>query len=265
MTEILLSALMAGLLLVVACAPLGTIVVWRRMAYFGDALAHGALFGVALGLIFGLNSMWAMMLSALLIALLLMGLEKNRTLPVDSLLGMFSTGGLALGIVCYHLAGAPQGDLYSYLFGDILAVGKPELLWMSIAAALVVLLAWRYWSALVLWVLHADMAAVEGVPVRKLQGGVTIMVALVIALAIKLVGVLLVTAMLVVPPLTARPLVHSPSGMVFAAAVFGTFNVVAGLAVSYYVDVPAGPAMVAVGVCSFFVTYLAKKLFTTSH
>lgn len=259
MAEILLFAFLAGMLLVSACAPLGSLVVWRRMAYFGDALAHGALFGVALGLALGWMPSLSVVLACLGLALLLTWLERDARLPVDALLGMLSTGGLAAGIVFYSLAGAPQGDLFAYLFGDVLAVGLHDLVLMAAAAIVVLWWVKTHWAGLLLWVLNEDMAAVEGVNVRQLRLHTTLLLALVIALAIKMAGVLLVTAMLVIPPLVGRKLARTPLQMIVCAWMAGIIAVAFGLWLSLHMNIPAGPAMVLVALLEFIPASLLAK------
>ncbi len=244
MDDFLLRALAAGLGVVLVTGPLGVFVVWRRMAYFGDTLAHSALLGVALGFLLGLNLNLAVVLVGLVLALLLTGMSANRQLSSDTQLGILAHSALSLGLVVIAFQTSVRVDLMSYLFGDILAVSMTDLLWVWGGGLLVLTVLLAIWRPLLSLTVHEELAQVEGVPVGRLRLVFMLMIALVIALSMKIVGVLLITSMMIIPAATARRFSRTPEQMALFAAVIGAVAVILGLAGSWQWDTPAGPSVV---------------------
>jgi zinc transport system permease protein len=244
MDDFLLRALLAGLGVAVVAGPLGAFVVWRRMAYFGDTLAHSALLGVALGFLLGVEPTGAVIAVCLALALLLVALQQQRGLATDTLLGIMSHGGLSLGLVAISFLDTVRVDLMVYLFGDILAVTRTDLAWIWSGGAVALLGLALLWRPLLAMTVHEELARVEGVPTGLVRLGFMVLVALVIATAMKIVGVLLITALLILPAAAARRLARSPEAMALGAAVAGSVAVAGGLAGSLRWDTPAGPSIV---------------------
>lgn len=242
-SQFLWYALGAGLLVALVSGPLGCFAVWRRMAYFGDTLAHSALLGVTLGFVLHIQPTLAVGASSCLLALLLVYLQRHQHLSVDTLLGILSHSMLALGIVTVSLLGI-NVDLLSLLLGDLLAVSRQDLLLMAAAAVVIALLLLWLWPRLLAFTLHEELAAVEGVPVERIRLALMLMLALLIAIAMKVVGVLLITALLIIPAATARRLSQTPEQMAVFAALIGCIAVLMGLAASVLWDTPAGPSIV---------------------
>lgn len=236
-------ALGAGLLVALVSGPLGCFAVWRRMAYFGDTLAHSALLGVTLGFVLHVQPTLAVGASSCVLAVLLVYLQRRQHLSVDTLLGILSHSMLALGIVTVSLLDI-NVDLLSLLLGDLLAVSPQDLLLMVAAAAVIALLLVLLWPKLLAFTLHEELAAVEGVPVEKTRLALMLMLALLIAIAMKVVGVLLITALLIIPAATARRLSRTPEQMAGFASLVGCVAVLLGLAASVLWDTPAGPSIV---------------------
>ncbi|WP_295802768.1 zinc ABC transporter permease subunit ZnuB [uncultured Microbulbifer sp.] len=236
-------ALAAGLLVALVSGPLGCFAVWRRMAYFGDTLAHSALLGVTLGFLLHIQPTLAVGASSCLLALMLVYLQRRQHLSVDTLLGILSHSMLALGIVTVSLLDI-NVDLLSLLLGDLLAVSSQDLLLMLAAAAVIALLLYWLWPKLLAFTLHEELAAVEGVPVEKIRLALMLMLALLIAIAMKVVGVLLITALLIIPAATARRLSQTPEQMAGFAALIGGISVFLGLSASVLWNTPAGPSIV---------------------
>ncbi len=244
-------AWLAGIGVAAVAGPLGCFVVWRRMAYFGDTLAHSALLGVTLGLLVGADLLLAVAGVAILLAILVVVMQQQRQLATDTVLGIFAHSALALGLVTLGLAGSIRVDLLGYLFGDILAVGWSDIyvIWLGGAAILVFLaVAWRW---LLFATLHEEMARAEGTPVVALRLALMILIALVIAAAMKVVGILLITAMLIIPAAAARPFATTPERMAWIAALLGMISVTVGLWLSYQADTPAGPSVVVTALALF--------------
>lgn len=204
MDDFLLRALAAGLGLAIIGGPLGVFVVWLRMAYFGDTLAHSALLGIALGLLLEVDLQLSVLVLALVIAIALLALQHRSKLATDTLLGILAHGSLAIGLVAISFRDDIRVDLLAYLFGDILAVGSGDVLWIwagSLLSLTVLILIWR---PLLNLSVHSELAAVEGVKVARVKLAFMLLVALVIAVAMKIVGVLLITALLIIPAAAAR-------------------------------------------------------------
>lgn len=248
--DFLVRAVLAGIAVAFAAAPLGCFVVWRRMAYFGDATAHAAILGVALAIALGQSVFLGTLFVALAMALAISALS-GRGLATDTLLGAMSHGALALGLVAVSLIGGVRFDLMSFLFGDILAVSPSDLgvIWGG-AAGVLLLMAWR-WQALLTATLSPDLAHAAGIDPRREQLVLTLALALVVATAIKVVGVLLIAAILIIPAAAARPLSDTPGGMARAAAAIGVASVVLGMMSAFRLDTPAGPTIVTAAAAIF--------------
>ena len=250
-------AVLAGLLIAVVSGPLGCFVVWRRMAYFGDTLAHSALMGVALGLVLGLSPNLGTLVACIVLALMLGLLEGQRRLPSDTLLGILAHSSLAIGIVAISTMGTVRVDLMGYLFGDILAVTQTDVLWM-IGGALGILFAMAIiWRPLLAITIHRDLAAAEGVPVFWTRQVFMLLIAVIIAGAMKVVGILLITSLMIIPAAAARRFARNPEAMAVAASLIGMAAVGAGIWSSFRWDTPTGPTIVAAAAGLFALSLLA--------
>lgn len=260
MTEFILRALCAGLLVAAMAGCLGTVIVWRRMAYFGDALAHSSLLGVVLGLLIGIQPIIGVLISCLIFAILLVRLKKKTKLRDDALLGVLAHGALALGLVIWGTMEHANVDLYAWLFGDILAVTKTDLLYITLVSIIVLVSYKLIFQKLVLLSIDEDVAAVEGVQTEKILLIFVALIALFVSAAIQAVGILLTTAILIVPAATARLLANNPASMVQLSVVLGALAVLGGLLLSFIFDLVTGPAIVVVAVAQFFaVTLVSSK------
>ena len=244
MTDFLLYALLAGLGVALVAGPLGCFVVWRRMAYFGDTLAHSALLGVSLGVLLDINLNITVIAIPLAMAIGLVFLEKRGFLSLDTLLGILSHSALAAGLVVISLLPGVRVDLMSLLFGDLLAVTKNDLWVIYTVSAAVLALLGLLWKQLINITVDPELAAVEGTNVTLVSTALMLITALVIALAMKVVGVLLITALLIIPAATARRVSQTPEQMAVAASLIAMLTVVMGLAMSWNLDTPAGPSVV---------------------
>lgn len=258
MDDFLLRAFFAGLGVAVVAGPLGTFVVWRKMAYFGAMLAHSALLGVALGFLFDVHIIIGVIAVSLAAALILTLFERQRRLAADTLLGIMAHGALALGLVTLAFMENVRLDLMAYLFGDILAVTRGDLvlIYGAAAAALAVLAA--IWRPLLAATVHAELAQVEGVAVERTRLVFLLLLALVVALAMKIVGLLLIASLLIIPAATARPFARTPEGMAVLAAVFGVLAVAGGLYGSFAWDTPSGPSIVVAATLLFALSALGS-------
>ncbi|RED12989.1 metal ABC transporter permease [Pontivivens insulae] len=248
--DFLVRTVLASVGVALAAAPLGCFVVWRRMAYFSDATAHAAILGVAIALAFDLSIFAGVLAVSLAMALSVSSLT-GRGQAVDTVLGVAAHSALALGLVAASLLTDNRFDLTTYLFGDVLAVSKGELGWIWGGAVLVsLLLLWR-WNALLLSTLNPDLAHASGVDPRREQMILTLALAVTVAVAIKVIGALLIGAMLIIPAATARPLARTPESMMVIAALFGVAAAIGGFSLSFELDTQTGPTIVSVAAILF--------------
>lgn len=251
--DFMIRATLAGIGTALAAAPLGCFVVWRRMAYFGDATAHAAILGVALSLALSI-SIFAGALTVALLMALTVSVLAGRGHAMDTLLGVLAHSALAFGLVAVSFLQGVRIDLMAYLFGDILAVSRTDLMVIWGGAALVTgLIAWR-WSALLTATLNDDLAWADGINPRREQMILTLSLAITVAVAIKVVGILLIAALLIIPSAAARPLARTPEGMAVIAAAIGALSAIVGLRGAYIFDTPAGPSIICVAAATFAAT-----------
>lgn len=240
----LLRALAAGIGLAILAAPLGAVLVWNRMAYFGETVAQASLVGVALGLLMGIDVTASVLVTTLAVAALLIVLGRQKLVPLDAILGLTHHGTLALGVIATTVLAGPSVDLMGYLFGDVFAVTNSDL-WLIYAGGAGVLCAMAWlWQPLLRLAVHEELASAEGVPGTWVRGAFVVLLALTIAVAIKIVGVLLAIAFLIVPVVAARPFAGTPERLVLLAGCCGALSVCLGLALSANLDAPGGPSIV---------------------
>lgn len=242
--DFFIRALLAGVGVALVTGPLGCFIVWRRLAYFGDTLSHAALLGVALALLFEVNITFAVFAISATVSLALLLMQRRRTLPGDTLLGLLAHSTLALGLVVLAFMTWVRVDLMGFLFGDILAVTKFDVavIWIGGGAVLVALVA--IWKPLFAGTVNQELAIAEGLPFERANIAFMLLMAAVIAIAMKIVGVLLITAMLLIPAATARRFATGPEQMAILAAIIGAASVIAGLFGSLQWDTPSGPSIV---------------------
>ena len=242
--DFVVRALVGGLGVALVAGPLGCFIVWRRMAYFGDSVAHSAVLGVALGIALGIDLGIGILIVCVIFALMLAFLQYQHRLATDTLLGILSHTALAIGMVAVGLMDWLRVDLLGYLFGDVLSVTTADIgrIWGGGAVALAVLA--YVWRPLLAITVHEEMARAEGVSVAAVRVVFMLLIALVIAIAMKIVGILLITSLLIVPAAAARRFARTPEAMAVGAAVIGALAVVGGLAASLTWDTPPGPSVV---------------------
>ena len=253
--EFWVRAALAGLGVAVASAPLGCFVVWRRMSYFGETTAHAAILGVALGFLLGTPLFPAVLATTLCMALVI-GALTRKDRAMDTVLGVLAHGTLALGLVAVSFLDGVRVELDSFLFGDILAVTRFDLALVWAGAFLVLgLVVWR-WNALLAVTLSPDLARSNGLDRRREERILTLALVLLVSLAVKVVGVLLVGGLLVIPAASARPLSRTPEAMAAGAGLVAAVSVFGGLWMSWRLDTPAGPSVICVAAGIFAVSGL---------
>jgi len=257
MDDFLIRALVGGCGVAAVAGPLGAFVVWRRMAFFGSTLSHSALLGVALGFLLGVNLNIGIFAVCAMIAISLVAMQRRARLSDDTLLGILAHATLALGLIALGFLETQRVDLMSYLFGDVLATSTGDIAMIYIGgAAVIAVLAWL-WRPLLSATVHEELASVEGVPVTAVNLAFMVLLAVVVALAMKVVGVLLVTSLIIIPAAAARRLARTPEQMAVVAGILGCAAVAGGLWGSVAVDTPSGPSIV---VAAFALFLLATAL-----
>lgn len=253
-------ALIAGIGVALIAGPLGCFIVWRRLAYFGDTLSHAALLGVALALLFEINITLAVFVVSATVSLALLLLQRRPLLSADALLGLLAHSTLALGLVVLAFMTWIRIDLMGFLFGDILAVSKLDIatIWVGGAIGLAILVA--IWRPLFAMTVSEELAAAEGMHPERANLIFMFLMAAVIAVAMKIVGVLLITAMLIIPAATARRFASGPEQMAVLAALIGVTAVVGGLFGSLEWDTPTGPSIVVAALALFLLSLLPMSL-----
>ncbi|MBM1221179.1 metal ABC transporter permease [Ponticoccus sp. SC2-23] len=252
----LLRAALAGLGTGLAAGLLGCFVVWRRMAYFGDATAHAAILGVALSLVTNLPIFAGVLVMALVMGLALDRLD-SRGHEVNTALGVLAHSALALGLVAVALLPGRQVNLDLYLFGDVLTVGWGDIAVIWGGAAVVIGLLWWFWSRLLASTLTPDLAHAAGFDPRRDQRLLTLAIACVVAVAIKVVGALLIAALLIMPAAAARGLSRTPEAMAILSMTIAGIAAVAGLWMAVWLDTPVGPSIVCVAAGIYLLSHLA--------
>lgn len=249
-------ALLGGIGVAIVAGPIGCFILWRRLAYFGDTLSHSALLGVAMALLLELNITLSVFIICLIVSLLLLLLQKRASLSSDALLGLLAHATLAVGLVVLAFMTWVRVDLMGFLFGDILAVSKNDitLIWLGGLVVLAGLLS--IWRRLFAATVNYDLAKAEGAKPDFTNFIFMALVAAVIAVSMKLVGVLLITALLIIPAATARRFSTSPEHMAIMAAVIGSLSVIVGLNGSLQWDTPAGPSIVVAALAGFIISVL---------
>ncbi|AEY00778.1 zinc uptake ABC transporter, permease ZnuB [Oceanimonas sp. GK1] len=255
----LLYALLAGLGIALLAGPLGSFVVWRRMAYFGDTLAHSSLLGVAMGLLLQINLTLAVLVACLLLGVLLAGLQRGSRLGTDTLLGILAHTALSLGLVALAFMDNVRVDLMAYLFGDLLAIQPLDLAWIYGGGVLLLLVLRQFWSPLLSITVSEELARVEGLKVERLKLLLLLMISMLIAVAMKFVGALIITSLLIIPAATARRFSRTPEQMAVLASGIGVLAVLGGLQLSVSYDTPTGPSVVVAAATLFLLSQVVPK------
>ncbi|EGU44416.1 MULTISPECIES: zinc ABC transporter permease subunit ZnuB [Vibrio] len=259
MLEFLLPSILAGLGIALIAGPLGSFVVWRKMAYFGDTLAHASLMGLALGFLFNINLYLALLICCLMLAVLLVTLQKQKLVATDTLLGILAHSALSLGLVAVSFLDNVRVDLMSYLFGDLLAVSPTDLVFIYTGAGVIGLVLATFWRPLLSTTVNEDLAAVDGINIDLMRLILMLLVGIVIAVGMKFVGALIMTSLLIIPAATARKFSSTPEQMALFASVIGSIAVCGGLSLSWFYDTPAGPSVVISAAAMFMLSQMVKS------
>ena len=257
--DFFIRALVAGIGIAFVTGPLGCFVVWRRLSYFGDTLAHSALLGVTMAYTLDLNIAISVFLISSIIALLLIQLQKRTNLPGDALLGLLAHSSLAVGLVVIGFLTFIRFDIMGLLFGDILAVNTDDLFVIWTGGALILIVLKLIWKSLLASTVNYELAEAEGLNPDRAKAIFTILMAAVIAISIKMVGLLLITGMLIIPAAMARNISDSPQKMVLYSIIGGLLSVILGLYSSLEFNTSSGPSIIAAALILFILSLFKIK------
>ena len=257
--DFFIRALIAGIGIALVTGPLGCFIIWRRLSFFGDTLSHSALLGVTIAFFFELNIAFSVFLISSAIALILLKLQKTTKLPGDALLGLLAHSSLAVGLVVIGFLTTIRFDIMGLLFGDILAVNEIDLLIIWIGGALILLILKYIWKPLFASTVNHELAEAEGMNPDKVNAIFTVLLAAIIAISIKIVGLLLITGMLIMPAAMARNVSNNPNQMVKLSIVGGLLSVIIGLFSSLEINTPSGPSIITAALVLFCLTLIKIK------
>jgi zinc transport system permease protein len=253
-------AILAGVVLAGLLAWMGVFVIMRRMSFFSDGIAHASLAGIAVGILAGTQPLATAIIFSIVFSLAIYILEKRTTLSSDAIIGMLFTSGMALGVVLISLKRGYQPDLVSFLFGNILAIKPVDLIIISLLSVLIIVFLFYNHKNITLMALDMDTAYLAGVKVNLLQITFYIILAVSVVLGLKILGIILVSALLIIPASTAKLLSRSFKGLIVQSICFSEAVVLVGIALSYFLDSPTGPVIVLVGTGLFFAVFSYKQL-----
>ena len=257
--DFFIRALVAGLGVALVTGPLGCFIIWRRLSFFGDTLSHSALLGVTLAFSFDINIAFSVFIISSAIALILLKLQKTTNLPGDALLGLLAHSSLAVGLVVIGFLSFIRFDIMGLLFGDILAVTENDLIIIWVGGALILFVLKLIWKPLFASTVNYELAEAEGMKPERVNAIFTILMAAIIAISIKMVGLLLITGMLIIPAAMARNISNNPKQMVLFSIIGGLLSVVMGLFGSLEINTPSGPSIITAGLILFILSLIKIK------
>ena len=260
MDDFIYRALIAAIGVSIIAGSLGCFVIWKRLSYFSDSISHSALLGVALGLATGLGINFGLVIVGGLFATLIVFLQQKDFWSSDAVLGIFSHISLSLGIVVLGFIGDQNIDYFSYLFGDILSITSKDIYWIFSVMVVVIFLLFINWKKLLLLTLNEELAKAEGVNKTFYELLFMFLIALAVSVSVQIVGVLLITSLLIIPPAIARVFSNSPIAMIFSSMIISIVSVLLGLYTSITFDLATGPAIViTLGVFFFIAQFLPNR------
>ena len=260
--DFFIRALLAGIGIALVTGPLGCFIIWRRLSFFGDTLAHAAILGVTMAVFFEINIAFSVFLISSVVALILIKLQKSTKLPGDALLGLLAHSSLAVGLVVIGFLTSIRFDVMGLLFGDILAVNQNDLLLIWIGGALILLILKFIWKPLFASTVNHELAEAEGMEPNKFNAIFTVLMAAVIAISIKIVGLLLITGMLIMPAAMGRNLSNNPQQMVKLSVIGGLLSVIIGLFSSLQFNTPSGPSIITAALILFCFSLIKIKKYS---
>jgi zinc transport system permease protein len=256
-------ALLAGILIGALCAVLGVFLVLRRLSLIGDGLAHTTFGAVALALFAGLQGAAMLLVSLpamLLVSIGILKLASKARLGGDAAIGIVSSVGISLGVMLAVVGRGYGVDLFSYLFGSILAISSAELLIAAVLFVIVMAVLWFYYNELVVLTFNEEIASVSGIKVSFLNNLLAALTALTVVLAMKLVGIMLISALLILPASAALQVARGFRMTVVLALLFSVFSVVGGIVISFMLNLPSGATIILLAFVLFSMSFFLRRL-----
>lgn len=254
--EFFIRALFAGIGIILSTGPLGCFIVWQRMTYFGDTIAHSALLGVAFSLMLNLPLPLCIFMVAALTSIILLQIQKSEFIASDAILGVITHSTISISLIMLSFMTWVNTDLTSFLFGDILAVNTNDIIIIWSAGILNIVILIKIWKSLLATTVNYDLAKAEGMQPEKVKLIFTMITALMISISIKFIGITLITSLLILPTVTARRFATSPENMVILTTVIGILGVILGLYGSLIFDTPSGPSIIITSLIFFILSFL---------
>lgn len=260
--EFLIIAIIGAIGIALNCGILSPFVFWRKMGYFGDSLAHSSLLGINIGLILHISTSITIIISSVIFGISLTFLTNyfRKDISEDILLGILSHGFLSLGILLVYILELQYSDIHSYLFGDIFLMSYENIVFIY---AVLIIIAWvfyKYWDSLILYIAHTELAEAEGISAFSMNQIITLSITAIIALSVQIIGVIIITSLLIIPPAIAKQFANSAKEMVVYACLVGLISVISGISLSLYFDIPSSPTIVVVQFLLFFCSFFIKCL-----
>ena len=260
--DFFIRALIAGIGVALVTGPLGCFVIWRRLSFFGDTLSHSALLGVTMAFFFDINIALSVFVISSVVAIMLLKLQKITKLPGDALLGLLAHSSLAVGLIVIGFLSSIRFDVMGLLFGDILAVNQTDLLFIWVGGAFILIILKFIWKPLFASTINYDLAKAEGMNPDRYNAIFTILMAAIIAISIKIVGLLLITGMLIIPAALARNISNNPKQMVILSISAGLLSVLIGLFSSLEFNTASGPSIITAALILFLITLIKTRKFS---
>ncbi|KGB27380.1 membrane protein [Candidatus Liberibacter solanacearum] len=254
--EFFIRALFAGIGIILSTGPLGCFIVWQRMTYFGDTIAHSALLGVAFSLMLNLPLPLCIFMVAALTSIILLQIQKSEFIASDAILGVITHSTISISLIMLSFMTWVNTDLTSFLFGDILAVNTNDIIIIWSAGILNIVILIKIWKSLLATTVNYELAKAEGMQPEKVKLIFTMITALMISISIKFIGITLITSLLILPTVTARRFATSPENMVILTTVIGILGVILGLYGSLIFDTPSGPSIIITSLIFFILSFL---------
>ncbi|WWO96285.1 MAG: iron chelate uptake ABC transporter family permease subunit [Candidatus Dasytiphilus stammeri] len=256
------SSWIAGSFIAIVAGPLGSFVIWSKMSYFGETLAHISLLGLALSLWWNIDPFYSILIITILLSWIIILMENTLPLYIDSILGILAQSCLSIGIVIISIASQVRKEkLINYLLGDLSTVTPQDIITLGVIISMVLLIIYVKWTELLSVIINPELAHVEGIAVKKVKILLILLLAITIAVSIKFVGALLITSMLIIPAAAAQLLSRSPEQMVIMAIIMGIASVTIGSYISFLSELPAGPTIVVNATIIFIITLIIKISF----
>lgn len=255
-----LRALIAGVFIALLCSLLGVFLVLKRLSLIGDGLAHVTFGSVGLGLFFHLSPLYVAIPFTLLCGLGIMKIMEKTKLSGDSAIGLVSSAGISLGVLVSSLAGGFNVDLFSYLFGNILAISEEEVVLSILLSIVVILVIFLLYNKLVSTAFDEDLAKVSGINTKAINRVFILLIALTVVLAMRIVGIMLVSSFLILPNVSALQIAKSFKKAIMLSSLFSVLSVVFGIFISFRLNLPTGATIVLLNLFVFLFTLLIKSL-----